>query len=153
METQALRYKRELALSGMNDGPPSRHRASARLEQLLTYKKSWPLLCWSHSDELKIPRPTILGISGGFFYHASENSHNDIFQWTLELYELRSFRISRSDPHLQFRLFNVPFDIESVTIDRSQGLLMLVELDQPNAYVLFVQPCVTLNSSIPGVKL
>lgn len=153
MDTQALRYKRELALSGMKDGPPSCYSASIRLEQLLAYQKTWPLLSSSHSDELKIPRPTIIGISGGFLYHASENSRNHIFQWSLELYELRSFRIGRTDPHLQFRRFHVPFEIETVIIDRSQGLLVLVELHQPNAYVLFMQPCVTPSNSTSNGKL
>jgi hypothetical protein len=134
METKTLRYKVELALSGMKDGPNSGHPAPARLQQLLAYKKAWPALDWSHEDRLKIPRPTIMGVSGGFFYHASENS-DQYFQWTLELYELRSFRIGRFTSHLQHFIFNVSFDVANVVIDPSQNLLVLVELDQPNRCV------------------
>jgi len=120
----------------MKDGPPSEHPAPVRLEQLLTYKKAWPALTWSREDRLEISRPTIMGVSGGFFYHASEDSGHD-FQWTLELYELRSFRTGRSASSLQRFKFNVSFDINDVVIDLSQNLLVLVELDQPNGYVLF----------------
>jgi hypothetical protein len=136
METKSLRYQVELALSGMRDGPPSEHPPPARLEQLLTYKKAWPALTWSHEDRLEISSPTIMGVSGGFFYHASENSHQ-YFQWTLELYELRSFRTSHTVSHLRRLRFNVPFDISNVVIDLSQNLLALVELDQPNKCVCF----------------
>jgi hypothetical protein len=135
METKALRYQVELALSGMKDGPPSEHPAPARLEQLLTYKKAWPALNWAREESLKISRPTILGVSGGFFYHASENSSQH-FQWTLELYELRSFRTGRTAPYLRHFRYNVPFDINNVVIDPSQNLLALVELDQPYQYVI-----------------
>jgi hypothetical protein len=136
METKALRYQVELALSGMKDGPPSNHPAHARLEQLLTYKKAWPTLTWSHEDRLKISSPTIMGVSGGFFYHASENT-DQYFQWTLELYELRSFRTGRTASHLRHFRFNVCFDITNVVIDLSQHLLILVELDQPSRCILF----------------
>ena len=134
MESKTLRYQTELALSGMKDGPPSEHPAPARLEQLLTYKKAWPALTWSREDRLEISRPTIMGVSGGFFYHASEDSDHD-FQWTLELYELRSFRLGRNASSLRRFKFNVSFDINDVLIDLSQNLLVLVELDQPNGYV------------------
>lgn len=147
MESKALRYKVELARCGMKDGLPSHHTAPFRLEQLLTYKKDWPILRWSHEDRLQIPRPTIMGVSGGFLYHASENSHGNIFQWTLELYELLSFRIGRNDSRLQYRKFHVPFDIRDVIIDPSQCLLVLVELNESDMYVLLHLLCVTLGSS------
>ena len=138
METKTLRYQVELALSGMKDGPPSDYPAPVRLEQLLTYKNAWPELCWSHEDRLEISRPTIMGVSGGFLYHASENSGQH-FQWTLELYELRSFRTGRPPSHLRRFRFNFSFDIANVVIDLPQNLLVLVELDQLNGY-LFSPP-------------
>jgi hypothetical protein len=136
MESKTLRYQVELALNGMKDGPPSDHLAPARLEQLLTYKNAWPALTWSREDRLEISRPTIMGVSSGFFYHASENSDHD-FQWTLELYELLSFRTSRNASPLRRFKFNVSYNINDVVIDLSQNLLVLVELDQPNGYVYF----------------
>lgn len=135
MDTKTLRYQVELAMSGMKDGPPSQYRAPVRLEQLLNYKKSWPALSWSKEDTLVVSRPTIIGVSGGFFYHASERSGQH-YQWVLEIYELRSFRIGRTTSTLRHYKFNVTFDIQSVVIDPSQNLLVLVELDQPYKYVI-----------------
>lgn len=145
METKALRYKVELALTGMTDGPSSPYPAPVRLEHLLSLKKAWPTLSWSHDETLPdIPRPTIMGVSGGFFYHASENSDNNIYQWTMELYELRSFRTGRADSHLRYYTFNVAFDIKAVVIDPAQNLLVLVELDEPIQYVSLYFPMILI---------
>lgn len=137
MDTKSLRYQVELASAGMKDGPPSQHPPPSRLEQLLSFKKTWPSLSGSYKDSVKIRSPTIMGVSGGFFYHASDNSDNNGFQWTLELYELRSFRTGRSDSPLRYLKYNISLDIKKLTIDPLRNLLVLVELDQPTAYVSF----------------
>ena len=152
METHALRFKVELALNGMKDGQPSQaYPAHMRLEQLLDFKKSWPALHWSHEDVLEIPCPTIKGVSGGIFYHASENSTYTTYQWTLELYELRSFRIGRprNDQHLHYLKLNVPFDIKALVIDPTQNLLVLVEMDEPMQYVHLTYFCQHFTCSLP----
>lgn len=130
MDTASLRYRVELVLDGMKDGPPSRYRAHVRLEQLLSFKKSWPALSWSEDVTLKITKPTIMGVSGGFFYHARQRSSQQ-YQWALEIYELRSYRVGRPTSTLQHYKFNITFEVQSVVIDPSQNLLVLVELDHP----------------------
>ncbi|KAH7926051.1 hypothetical protein BV22DRAFT_390964 [Leucogyrophana mollusca] len=127
----ALRYRYELALCGMRDGPPSNRSPRVRLEQLLNYKRGWPTLAWSSEDRLRITPPTILGVTGRFLYQASENTlPNGLFQWTLQIYELRSFRSALADP-LRHCRFNIPFDIRQVAIDPSQDLMVLAELYFP----------------------
>ncbi|EGO22439.1 hypothetical protein SERLADRAFT_473252, partial [Serpula lacrymans var. lacrymans S7.9] len=127
----ALRYKYELALCGLKDGPRSLQLPRARLEQLLNHKRGWPTLSWSLEDILRIAPPTIIGVSGGFLFHASESSlNNGHFQWTLQLYELRSFRkVAAPLRHLKY---NVPFDIRRVAIDPSQNLMVLADLYHPS---------------------
>ncbi|KAH7915280.1 hypothetical protein BJ138DRAFT_1098004 [Hygrophoropsis aurantiaca] len=131
----ALRYRYELALCTMKDGPPSNELPRARLEQLLHYKRGWPTLSWSTEDRLRITPPTIMGVAGRFLYHASENSlPQGIFQWTLQIFELRSYRTALTNS-LRHRNFSIPFDIRQIAIDPSQDLLVLADLPGDGAMV------------------
>lgn len=128
METTSLRYRVELVLAGMKDGYPSQYLAHIRLEQLLSFKKSWPTLSWSKEEEVNIKTPNFMGVSGGFFYHARQRTSQQ-YHWILEFYELRSYRIGRPNPNLQHYKFDIRFEVKSVVIDPSQNLLILVELN------------------------
>ncbi|KAG0709414.1 hypothetical protein DFH29DRAFT_888300 [Suillus ampliporus] len=122
-----LLYRYELALSGMKDGCPSSYSPRARLDPLLRHRRGWLTLNWTSEDRLRIPTPTIVGVSGRFLYHASESSHHGLFQWSLHIYELRSYRTPPVDK-LQYCKFNLPFEIRQVAIDALQNLLVLAEL-------------------------
>lgn len=126
-----LLYRYELALSGMKDGIASSFSPRARLDPLLRYRKGWLTLNWTSEDRLRIPTPTIVGVSGRFLYHASESSYNGLFQWSLHIYELRSYRTPPLDK-LQYCKFNLPFEIRKVAIDAAQNLLVLAELHLPS---------------------
>lgn len=113
----------------MKDGIASSYSPRARLDPLLGYKKGWLTLNWTAQDSLRIDTPTIVGVSGRFLYYASESPHPHagLFQWSLHIYELRSYRTPRLDK-LQYCKFNVPFEIRQVAIDAAQNLLVLAEL-------------------------
>jgi hypothetical protein len=125
-----LLYRRELALSGLMDGSSISHLPCARLDPLLRHRSGWLSLNWTSEDKLRIPTPTIVGVSGRFLYHASESSHNGLFQWSLHIYELRSYRAPPVDK-LRYCRFNLPFEIRQVAIDPLQNLLVLAELHFP----------------------
>lgn len=122
-----LLYRYELGLSGMKDGNSSSYSPRARLDPLLHHRKGWLTLNWTSEDRLRIPTPTIVGVSGRFLYHASESSYHGLFQWSLHIYELRSYR-TRPVDKLQYCKFNLPFEIRKVAIDAAQNLLVLAEL-------------------------
>jgi len=121
-----LRYRLELVLSGMKNGPPSNDPTSSRLRQLLNYKKALPTLCWTQDENLQIPMPALVGVSGNYLYYAGTIA----FQSHLELYEMPSFRVGRAY-HARRRLsYAVPFIIRSITIDPAQDLLVIAEIFQ-----------------------
>ncbi|EIW79423.1 hypothetical protein CONPUDRAFT_156099 [Coniophora puteana RWD-64-598 SS2] len=129
--TTALRYKYELALRGMRDGPTSTVSVRDRLARLLAHQTGWATLNEFHLDALRTTPPTIIGVSGNFLYHASETGiPNAAFQWTLRIFELRSYRRPVSTP-LLYRQYNVPFDIRKIAIDPTQNLMVLGELHFP----------------------
>ncbi|KIK98236.1 hypothetical protein PAXRUDRAFT_824089 [Paxillus rubicundulus Ve08.2h10] len=127
----ALRYRYELSLCGMRDGPPGGgYAARDRLLSLLGYKRGWPTLSQTAEDRLRIAPPTIMGVSGTFLFHASQSPFNNGFEWVLHVYELRSFRMAPK-PRLPYYQHNVPFDIRKVAIDASQGLMVLAQVYFP----------------------
>ncbi|KAF9224024.1 hypothetical protein BS17DRAFT_92170 [Gyrodon lividus] len=126
-----LRYRYELSLCGMRDGPPGGgYAARDRLLSLLGHKRGWPTLSPSAEDRLRIAPPTIMGVSGNFLFHASQSPLNNGFEWILHVYELRSFRTAPKS-RLPYYQHNVPFDIRKVAIDASQGLMVLAQLYFP----------------------
>lgn len=121
MESQLLRYKFELAIVGMKDGPATYASGSifGRLQLLLSYKRDWPKLCWTHEFNVKIPTPALVGVCGGFLHQI--RSHGP--QHVLELAELPSCRTGRP-PSLTRHLRYNTTQIESVAIDPLQSLIV-----------------------------
>ncbi|KIK50595.1 hypothetical protein GYMLUDRAFT_182569 [Collybiopsis luxurians FD-317 M1] len=121
MEYQSLRYKYELAISGMKDGPVALSKVPpiSRLQLLLTYRKDWLELAWTHEHRLQIPMPAQVGGSGGFIHHI----HKHGVYSTLELSELPSSRKNRP-PALTRHLKFTTSAIDRVAVDLSQGLIV-----------------------------
>ncbi|KAJ4475053.1 hypothetical protein J3R30DRAFT_3706921 [Lentinula aciculospora] len=121
MEYQSLRYKYELAVSGMKDGPVAYSKAPpiSRLRLLLSYRKDWLELAWTHEHRLHIPLPAQVGISGGFFHQV----HNHGPFSTLELSELPSSRSNRP-PALTRHLKFTTSLIDCVAVDLVQVLIV-----------------------------
>ncbi|PFH51811.1 hypothetical protein AMATHDRAFT_141559 [Amanita thiersii Skay4041] len=118
MEFQPLRYRFELALTGMKDGPVLYQEMSPllRLQLLLAYKKDWPRLYWTH--ELPTPTSTNLGVSGGFLFNIrSEGNHSELR--ISELPSCRTGRVPELTRHLKF----ITTRIEGVVIDPSQSFI------------------------------
>lgn len=122
MDYQPLRYKFELAVSGMKDGPVGHSRAPpyARLQLLLNYRRDWPRLEWTHEHQLPIPIPALIGFSGGFIHHI--RSHG-VFN-TLDLTQLPSCRTNVPPSHTRHLRYTTG-EIENVAIDFSQALVVM----------------------------
>ncbi|KAF8906253.1 hypothetical protein CPB84DRAFT_1675794 [Gymnopilus junonius] len=117
IEFQHLRYKFELAVVGMKDGPHSVRGPLFRLQLLLAYKKDWPRLHWT--DEQKIPVPanaTQVDVSGNFLYYVGNQS--------LNLIELPSCRTGLPPSQTQYLQFNTSPQADCVAIDSLQSLVV-----------------------------
>jgi hypothetical protein len=67
--------------------------------------------------------PAKRGVSGGYLYHV--NRSLGIPQYLLELYELPCLRIRPIPPCWARLTHSVPYNIQSVTVDAGQALLVL----------------------------
>lgn len=121
MEYSPLLYNFELAVAGMKDGPaPHSYRTIiGRLQLLVSYRKDWPRLNWTHESKSLIPSQTNAGISGGFLHQIRVQAG----QYILSLVELPSCRAGRPPAMTRQIKFNTP-EIENVAIDRTQSLIV-----------------------------
>lgn len=121
MEYQTLRYKFELAVSAMCDGRAPRSAGSphARLQLLLTYRKDWPRLSWTHEYKMQVSSPAHVGVSEGFIHQIRTHGAYNI----LELTELASCRTGRPPKFTRHLKYTTP-EIEAVSIDSSQALIV-----------------------------
>jgi hypothetical protein len=122
MEFQHLRYKFELAVVGMKDGPASYSIRSPllRLQLLTAYKKDWPRLMWN--DELKVRVPsdaTQLNLASHFLYYTGNQS--------LDLVELPSCRTGRP-PSQTHHLKYITSHADCVAVDPFQSLIVASSL-------------------------
>ncbi|KAE9396873.1 hypothetical protein BT96DRAFT_823997 [Gymnopus androsaceus JB14] len=122
MEYQSLRYKYELAISGMKDGPVAYSKAPpiSRLQLLLTYRKDWLQLAWAHEHRLQIPMPAQVGSSGGFIHQI----HSHGVYSTLELSELPSSRKNRPPTLTRHMKYTTSSAIDRVAVDLFQALIV-----------------------------
>ncbi|KAJ7642766.1 hypothetical protein DFH06DRAFT_1427499 [Mycena polygramma] len=125
IEYHSLRYKLELAVSGMRDGAAPRAVAPllGRLHLLLSYRTDWPRLNWTHEYKMQVVTPSHIGSSGGFIHQIRPHGAYD----TLELTELPSCRTGRS-PALMRRLRFTSPPIEAICIDSSQALIVAAHI-------------------------
>ncbi|KAJ3770038.1 hypothetical protein FB446DRAFT_186240 [Lentinula raphanica] len=133
MSYQHLRYKYELAVSGMNDGPVAYTKVSpmSRLKTLLTYRRDWLELIWKYENRLQIPMPAQAGSSGGFVYQI--HSHGPLNS-TLQLSELPSDRKCKP-PDLTRHQKLVTSVIDHVVVDISQNLVVTGRLSSNQSRV------------------
>ncbi|PPQ67850.1 hypothetical protein CVT25_010289 [Psilocybe cyanescens] len=118
MEYQHLRYKFELAVVGMRDGPASSSTRSPliRLQVLLSYKKDWPRLDWTDEQKIRIPvTATQVSVSGDFLYYVGGQS--------LDLVELPSCRTNRPPSQTRHLRYNTS-QSDGVAIDTLQSLIV-----------------------------
>ncbi|KAJ6619880.1 hypothetical protein B0H10DRAFT_2163718 [Mycena sp. CBHHK59/15] len=132
MEYQSLRYKFELAVSGMRDGAASRAVAPlvGRLHLLLSYRTDWPQLNWTHEYKMQVVLPSHVGTSGGFIHQIRPHGVYD----TLEITELPSCRTGRS-PALTRRLRFTSPPVETIAIDSAQSLIIAAHVFCQNRIV------------------
>ncbi|KAJ6498311.1 hypothetical protein DFH09DRAFT_1052021 [Mycena vulgaris] len=132
MEYHSLRYKFELAISGMRDGVAPRAVAPllGRLHLLLSYRTDWPRLHWTHEYKMQVITPSHVGTSGGFIHQIRPHGVYD----TVEITELPSCRTGRS-PALTRRLRFTSPPIETICIDASQALIVAAHIFCQNGVV------------------
>ncbi|KAJ7623149.1 hypothetical protein FB45DRAFT_97028 [Roridomyces roridus] len=132
MGYHALRYKFELAVSGMRDGAAPRAAAPllARLHLLLNYRADWPRLHWTHEYKMQVITPSHVGTSGGFIHQIRPHG---VYS-TLEITELPSCRTGRS-PTLTRRLRYTSPPIETVFIDPAQALIVAAHIFCQNGII------------------
>ncbi|KAF8159486.1 hypothetical protein B0H34DRAFT_796728 [Crassisporium funariophilum] len=119
MEFQHLRYKFELAVTGMKDGPASYSTRSPfiRLQLLMAYKKDWPKILWTDEQKVKIPAAsTLVGVSGNFLYSVGNQS--------LDLVELPSCRTGRPPSQTRHMKYNTTPQADCVAVDSLQSLII-----------------------------
>lgn len=125
MEYHSLRYKFELAISGMKDGAAPRAVAPllGRLQLLLSYRTDWPRLNWTHEYKMQVATPSHVGTSGGFLHQIRPHGA----YVTVEITELPSCRTGRS-PALTRRLRFTSSPIETIGIDSGQALIVAAHI-------------------------
>ena len=118
-EFQHLRYKFELAMTGMQDGPAlysSRSSVMMRLKLLTAYKRDWPKLLWTDEKKIRLPPAAIkVGVSGNFLY--------SIGNQTLDLSEFPSCRTGRIPSQTRHIKYNTA-QSDCVAVDLLQSLLV-----------------------------
>ena len=120
MEFQHLRYKLELAMAGMQDGPAlysNRSTVMMRLKLLIAYKRDWPRLLWTDEKKIRLPAAAIkVGVSGNFLY--------TIGNQTLDLAEFPSCRTGRIPSQTRHIKYNTAPQPDCVAVDLLQSLLV-----------------------------
>ncbi|KAI6023874.1 hypothetical protein BKA83DRAFT_4265356 [Pisolithus microcarpus] len=128
--TTSLRYRYELALCGLREGPHNQYSSNNRLDTLLSYKRGWSTLTWSAEDRLTFAPPTIMGVSGNYLYQVAQVPLPNEFLWCLRIYELRCFRRT-PQRGLQSHRYFIAFEIRKVVIDSSQNLMVWAQIHFP----------------------
>ncbi|KDR80694.1 hypothetical protein GALMADRAFT_60553 [Galerina marginata CBS 339.88] len=120
MEFQHLRYRFELAVVGMRDGPVSNSTRSSpliRLQLLMAYKKDWPSLNWTDEQKVRVPdTATQVDVSGNFLYYVGTQS--------LDLIELPSCRTGCPPSQTRHLKYNTTPQADCVAIDPLQSLIV-----------------------------
>jgi hypothetical protein len=125
MEYHPLRYKFELAISGMKDGTVTRTHVPPylRLELLMAYKTNWPRLQWTHENRIEVILPAVVGCSGGFIHQIQPHTSYGILQLT----ELPSCRTNKP-PSMTRHLRHATPPMECAALDYSQALVIAIHV-------------------------
>ncbi|KAJ3563748.1 hypothetical protein NP233_g8738 [Leucocoprinus birnbaumii] len=118
MEFLPLRYKYELAVTGMksgaisNRGPPF----PARFNLLLSYRTAWPTINWGHEQRAQLSLQGNFDITDGFIHFVAPHG--------VELMELPSCRTGK--PPSQTRHVRIPTAprVECAALDSAQTLIV-----------------------------
>jgi len=128
MDDVSLKYKIELALAGMEDGPPSHQTPREHREMLRAHQDAWNSLSWTAEDSIPIIHGRCWELSGGILAQADgpiDGPSSITFRQlpsALRVIESREWRL------------NFDFAIRDFAIDSSFDLLVLVEMTE---YVLY----------------
>lgn len=118
MEFLPLRYKYELALTGMKSGVISSRGPPfpARLGLLLSYRTDWPTLAWSDEQKATLHLLGNFDITDGFIHYVAAHG--------VEVMELPSCRTGK--PPSQTRHVRIPTAprVECVALDSTQTLIV-----------------------------
>ncbi|KAI0356942.1 hypothetical protein OH77DRAFT_183926 [Trametes cingulata] len=113
-----LQYQIELAVAGMEDGPPSATTAAERLRMLNARQDAWDKLAWTEREEIPMSQGGVWELYGGVLAQG-EGSRSLVFK------QLPS-KI-RGIEGRTWRLEDVGVNIRDFGMDPSQDLLVIIE--------------------------
>src|SRR6266542_3695012 len=112
-----LKYRYELGLVGMKDGPVPYSTCPPKLRQqiLMAYKMDWPRLKWDSENQVRVPAiATKISVTGGFLYYVANQG--------IYLLELPSSRTGKSQTR-RF-MYNTTPDASCVLVDPMLSLIV-----------------------------
>ncbi|KAF9266902.1 hypothetical protein L218DRAFT_755841 [Marasmius fiardii PR-910] len=116
-----LRYKHELAVLGMKDGPVAHARVPPlyRMQLLSAYRQGWDGFSWTFETKTQVPQSARAGASGGFLQQIKEHVGGTVLD-LMELPSTRANRLPASTRHLRY----ISSGIESLALDQVQALIV-----------------------------
>ncbi|TFK45325.1 hypothetical protein OE88DRAFT_1740424 [Heliocybe sulcata] len=119
-DSVALQYKIELAVAGMEDGPPSSIDLAERLRRLQNYTKAWRDMAFSPSENIRFDGH-YWELYGGVLATSAGDS-------TLIFNKLPGH--ARGIKSRQWRIEEVGFPIRDFKMDPSQDLLVMLDFPE-----------------------
>jgi len=114
-----LQYKVELALAGMEDGPPSHLTPRDRIEMLRARQKAWDTLTWTSEETIAVEGHS-WELFGGVLAQADGPSSIVFRQLPSKFRGLESF---------EWRVDKLNFVFMDFAMDRSLDLLVAIEME------------------------
>ncbi len=115
----SLQYKIELALAGMEDGPPSHLTPRDRIEMLQACQKSWNTLAWTSEETIAV-EGHLWELFGGILAQADGPSSITFRQLPSKFRGLETF---------EWRINNLDFMFMDFAMDSSLDLLITIEVE------------------------
>ncbi|KAI0767461.1 hypothetical protein C8Q74DRAFT_1355564 [Fomes fomentarius] len=125
-----LQYKIELAVAGMEDGPPSALTPTERLTMLRERQEAWRALRWRSRKEYPMLKGGVWELYGGVIAQADGDR-------TLAFVQLPS-DIRRIEEK-QWKIEDAGVVIRDFGMDPAQNLLIVVEHHEPDEHTLFIR--------------
>lgn len=130
-DSVALQYTIELFAANLVDGPPSATVKSARLRTLRDHQRAWNDVNWSSVHDIVLtedemsPELSAWELVGGIFAVAV-GRHLRFIQLPSTL---------RAIPRREWAIPDIGFTMKDFAMDRSQNLLVVIELPDPSACI------------------
>lgn len=126
-DAATLQYKMELALCGMEDGPPGSMVPAERLECLREHQDAWGHLRFTQTSNIDMQSGNVWELYGNVLSQGKNRR-------SLAFHQLAS--VIRGIEDRSWSLDDLDVEIRDFGMDPAQNLLVLIESLVPNKYVL-----------------